>query len=236
MVDSLQLHHINEFVIILIHFIYFLKSNYFEFINHSVHGQEQIGFNCPSFYESYSIGIINVWGTNDVTVCGESPTVSTNEDACESWDGYWYTKVSAVQRRFAEHNGCNTSIDPVNITTSSDGIQDWQCTGYIEGCSNEAYVMQCNWNAGHTVVVVSTLKLCTQAFEHVATTYFTNHGSTRARSHVNRHYLSCALGCTSINDSSLESFSFPAPFPLIPCISKSNIRLCVHQQLSQIND
>ena len=59
----------------------------------TVHGQEQIGFNCPVFNMVYPIGIINVWGTLDTVVCGESPTLSHYEDGCESSDGYWYISL-----------------------------------------------------------------------------------------------------------------------------------------------
>ena len=98
----------------------------------------------------YPIGIINVWGTLDTVVCGESPTLSHYEDGCESSDGYWYTKVSAVQRRFAQHNGCDIEREVERIESAADGIRGWQCTGYTEGCTDGAYVMQCSWDGRHT--------------------------------------------------------------------------------------
>eukprot|EP01084_Bolivina_argentea_P070797 128741_1 len=114
------------------------------------HGQQQIGFNCEQWSnDNIPIGLFNVWGTNDGVVCGESPT-APNQDACESNDGYWYTKVSAVQRRFAQHNGCSVSGNPVVINTPQDGTRNWQCTGYTEGCIDSFYVMQCNWNGAHS--------------------------------------------------------------------------------------
>ena len=122
-------------------------------LNHSVHGQEQIGFNCPIFDMVYPIGVINVWGTLDTVVCGETPVVPQHEDACESSDGYWYTKVSAVQRRFAEHNGCDISMEPEHIETASDGIRGWRCSGIRAGCTDGAFVMECRWDGRHTYPV-----------------------------------------------------------------------------------
>ena len=89
---------------------------------------------------AYEIGIINVWGTGDPIIPGDG-TISS--------EGWYYLSVSAVQETFAQHNGCNVDEGPTTIETSSDGIKDWQCTGYEIGCTNDAYTIQCNYNGRH---------------------------------------------------------------------------------------
>eukprot|EP01084_Bolivina_argentea_P161387 280950_1 len=82
-------------------------------------GQQQVGFNCREFETNYPIGMFNVWGREDQVVCGEYPQGDAPEDACEDQDWrYYYTKVSAVQERFAQHNGCTTGFGPVAINTA----------------------------------------------------------------------------------------------------------------------
>merc|ERR1712113_101257 len=97
--------------------------------------------------------ILNVWGTNDTIVPGESIVNSM---------GAFYTPVSHVLHRYGVHNHCNVKGEYVNVSTVSDGIDGWQCIGY-DGCdidgngtgNSTVDVMSCSWDAGHTAPIAN---------------------------------------------------------------------------------
>ena len=66
-----------------------------------------------------------------------------------SQDGWYYLPVSNVQERFAVHNGCDLSGGVKKVETVSDGIEQWTCVGWTEGCTDNATTVSCSWNGYH---------------------------------------------------------------------------------------
>ena len=58
----------------------------------------------------------------------------------------------AVQDAFSIHNGCTRSNGQETYPTASDdllpGNRTWECTGFVEGCT-DAPVVQCAQTWGH---------------------------------------------------------------------------------------
>eukprot|EP01084_Bolivina_argentea_P314650 544996_1 len=103
----------------------------------SFHGQQLNGFNCKPHG---NIGLINIWGINDKVLPGNGDMSS---------DGWYYTSVANVQKKFAENNGCDVDNGPQPIISVADGKNDWKCSAYKTNCNDNAYVMECNWDGEH---------------------------------------------------------------------------------------
>merc|ERR1712048_935361 len=96
------------------------------------HGQSRLGYNCEPEYD-VPMPIINIWGTNDEIVPGESILSSY---------GAYHTPVSHVQYKYGKHNECNVDEQlPTPIATASDGILEWHSC--LSRCRWREFCIEC---------------------------------------------------------------------------------------------
>eukprot|EP01084_Bolivina_argentea_P128132 226533_1 len=118
-----------------------------------IHGQAALGYNCGPIYEDIKMPIINIWGTNDNIVSGD--TISNPNG------GFYFTSVYQVMYKYGLYNKCDVNKKRVQaIETVSDGILEWKCVGYnecnIDNVNSDGYgmyVMSCSWNGSHVYPV-----------------------------------------------------------------------------------